>query len=54
MRLARAPMMALPHDDAVSRNDDGADEWIRARPSPPAPRMEQRAFHVIDVSHEIE
>jgi len=43
----RAAELGVPPfpDDLTVANVDGADQGVRRRPAPPAPRQEQRAAH---------
>ncbi len=45
VRPARGQMRALTDHDAVARDDDGANDWIRAGAASAALRQEQRARH---------
>src|SRR5262249_61196936 len=51
VRSARDAMRAPAHDDSVAIDDQGADEWIRARRPASALRERDRLAHEIRVRH---
>src|SRR6185295_10051306 len=51
VRLAGPLMEPLPHDHAVGRDHDRADEWIGTGASGAARGVKQRALHVVALYH---